>query len=229
MARQLRAGDKKGSAKTKRAPAKRSKTDDLTKSIQAEIASLRNLSLDELRRRWRGMSGQAVSSRLPRFLLLRMVAYELQARVFGDLDKASVEYLDRIADKLSSPAAQSAKGLARAQMAVPAVERRAMKPGSLLIREWKGVIHRVTVLERGFAWNGEIYDSLSTIARAITGTEWSGPRFFGLREKKGGAGASLADQNDKPQRRVEKGAAGRPLRSSLHRRETRLKAEAPSP
>jgi Protein of unknown function (DUF2924) len=52
----------------------------------------------------------------------------------------------------------------------------------MLTREWNGVTHRVMVLENGFAWNGRKYDSLSEIARKITGTRWSGPRFFGLRQ-----------------------------------------------
>jgi hypothetical protein len=148
MARQLKTSEKKGSAKAKRAPVKRAKVQEPARTVQAEVASLRGLTLDELRRRWRAMTGKKLPNGFPRFLLLRMVAYELQARVFGDLDKASIEYLDRIADTLNTPAARAAKGLARAQMAVPPVERRAIKPGSFLVR-WKGVLHRVTVLEQG--------------------------------------------------------------------------------
>jgi hypothetical protein len=56
-------------------------------------------------------------------------------------------------------------------------------PGVLLAREHAGVLHRVTVLEKGFAWQGRSYGSLSEIARLITGTRWNGPRFFGLRDK----------------------------------------------
>jgi hypothetical protein len=58
-----------------------------------------------------------------------------------------------------------------------------LKPGALLVREHAGVQHRVTVVEAGFAWNGATYKSLSEIARAITGTNWNGPRFFGLRDR----------------------------------------------
>jgi hypothetical protein len=229
MARQRRAGDKNGNAKTKRALVKRPKVDDPSRSIQAEIGSLRALTLDELRRRWRAMTGRKLPNGFPRFLLLRMVAYELQARVFGDLDKASIEYLDRIGDCLSSPAAQAAKGLARAQMVVPPVERLPIKPGSLLVREWKGVLHRVTVLKQGFAWNGEVYDSLSTIARAITGTEWSGPRFFGLRERKGRVGAPDGDQSATLGRVAGRGSAGQATRNGLRRPEGCAAVEASSP
>lgn len=58
------------------------------------------------------------------------------------------------------------------------------KPGTRLIREWQGVTHEVTVEEKGYTWNGEHYRSLSHIARDITGTRWSGPRFFGLTGEK---------------------------------------------
>ena len=68
---------------------------------------------------------------------------------------------------------------------IPLPERRRVKPGTELIREWAGKLERVMVLEQGFAWNGAVYDSLSAVARAITGTSWNGPRFFGLRDRKG--------------------------------------------
>ena len=58
-----------------------------------------------------------------------------------------------------------------------------MRPGTILIREWNGRLQRVTVLAGGFAWNGKTYPSLSKIAFAMTGTRWSGPRFFGLSDK----------------------------------------------
>lgn len=57
------------------------------------------------------------------------------------------------------------------------------KPGTRLIREWQGVTHEVTIEEKGYTWNGMQYRSLSHIAREITGTRWSGPRFFGLNGK----------------------------------------------
>src|SRR5215207_4134083 len=58
-----------------------------------------------------------------------------------------------------------------------------IKPGTLLVREWEGTLQRVVVLESGFTWNGVTYESLSKVARAITGTNWNGPRFFGLRDR----------------------------------------------
>jgi len=73
----------------------------------------------------------------------------------------------------------------RGSAVIPLPELRGTKSGTLLVREWEGVLHRVMVLEQGFAWNGQTYDSLSKVARAITGTNWNGPRFFGLRDRAG--------------------------------------------
>ena len=63
----------------------------------------------------------------------------------------------------------------------------AIRPGTLLSREWNGRMQRVAVLADGFAWNGKTYQSLSQVAFAITGTRWNGPRFFGLRDRSGSA------------------------------------------
>ena len=61
--------------------------------------------------------------------------------------------------------------------------RTKLKPGTVLMREWNAQAYRVMVVDKGFAWNGKTYDSLSKVAFAITGTNWNGPRFFGLRDK----------------------------------------------
>ena len=72
----------------------------------------------------------------------------------------------------------------RATVAIPASI--SLRPGSELNREWEGTVQRVRVLADGYAWNGTTYKSLSQVARAITGTRWNGPRFFGLRDRKPG-------------------------------------------
>jgi len=229
MSRQSLVSGRHEKAKAGRAFAEGSAADDVAKAIQTEIASLRDLGLDDLRRRWRQMTGRSAPSRLPRFLLLRTLAYQLQAHVFGDLDKAAVDLLERIADAMTSPAARAAARPARSPLFVPPVDPRPIGPGAILVREWKGVVHRVTVLARGFAWNGEIYDSLSTIARAITGTEWSGPRFFGLRDRKGRGAATGDDQYNLPKDLAGqgglRGARGRALRRAV----VRPHADGPAP
>ena len=82
-------------------------------------------------------------------------------------------------------ASEWAEGHVPGAVLIPLPELRGTKPGTLLVREWEGSLQRVMVLEQGFAWNGSTYDSLSQVARAITGTNWNGPRFFGLRAGNG--------------------------------------------
>ena len=138
-------------------------------ALDGEIAQLRDLALTGLRARWRTYFGRTAPAHLTRHLLLRLLAYRIQAEAFGDLDPATIRALDRIA------------GLGtRARSPRPAPQR--VRPGTLLVREWGGVLQRVMALEEGFVWNGTTFKSLSQVARAITGTRWNGPRFFGLRE-----------------------------------------------
>ena len=133
------------------------------------LERLAGMDLEGLRRRWRARFGRAAPPALSRTLLYRALAYRIQADALGELDRATIQALARLAD---DPGA-----------AVPALpELRAMKPGTLLVREWAGALQTVTVQEAGFAWQGQSYDSLSAVARAITGTAWNGPRFFGLRK-----------------------------------------------
>ena len=111
---------------------------------------------------------------LPRALLHRALAYRIQADATGDLDRDTICLLDRLAQE------------GRDGVVIPLPDLRGTKPGTLLVREWEGTLQRVMVLEQGFAWNGQTYDSLSQVTRAITGTNWNGPRFFGLREPRRG-------------------------------------------
>ena len=75
---------------------------------------------------------------------------------------------------------------------------RRFKLGTELFREYQGTRHAVIVMEDGFAWQGKTYASLTTIAKAITGTQWNGPRFFGLRERRAEGGpASKAMSRDR--------------------------------
>jgi hypothetical protein len=105
-----------------------------------------------------------------------MIAYRLQAEVFGDLDAETLRLLKKLE---LAPSNTAAVRLTEALCQ----RRRELAPGTVLLREWNSQTHRVTVVDEGFAWQGETYDSLSQIAQAITGTKWNGPRFFGLREQ----------------------------------------------
>src|SRR5215467_2275192 len=147
------------------------------KALDVEIARLRELDVGALRARWQTVLGRRPPPDLPRHLLFRILAYRLQADLLGDLDPES----QRLLDRSESPEKAGQRAVARRSADV--------RPGTVLGREWKGQMQRVTVLEKGFAWKGKVYPSLSKIALSITGTRWNGPRFFGLRDKpsKGGA------------------------------------------
>ena len=145
--------------------------------MDAEIARLRGLGVQGLRARWRTSFGQSAPPHLARHLLFAMLAYRLQAETMGDLDAATARFLKQVD---LAPSQQAAVPLTQAFER----RRRGLSPGTMLTREWSGEHHRVTVLDQGFVWEGRTYSSLSKIAKAITGTKWNGPRFFGLRDKK---------------------------------------------
>ena len=150
------------------------------KTLDVEIARLRDLDVGALRARWQDVFPRQPPPYLPRHLLFRMLAYRLQADHLGDLDGES----RRLLDSAVSPEAAGKRAVERARVT------RDMSPGTMLGREWNGRMHRIAVLAEGFAWNGKTYPSLSKIALAITGTRWNGPRFFGLRDKPAREGGS---------------------------------------
>jgi hypothetical protein len=164
----------------------------LTERLSAEIAGLKELDLDGLRKRWRRLFRAAAPPHLPKYLLFRVLAYRIQANALGDLDRDTIRYLDQVARESEQRRAQ-AGGKPRgktSQILPPAPNARALHPGTILVREHAGVLHRVVVMENGFAWEGKTFRSLSEAAQAITGTNWSGPRFFGLRAKSSEASRS---------------------------------------
>ncbi|WP_018409670.1 DUF2924 domain-containing protein [Methylocystis rosea] len=135
--------------------------------IEAEIARVGAMNVTELRMRWREVFGCDPSPTFSKDLLARAIAYHIQERAYGGL-------------------ARQTSRLLRSTAASPGAEPpRQVKVGSVIVREHKGVLHEVMVVPGGFCWRGETYDSLSTIAKKITGVSWSGPRFFGLRTKAG--------------------------------------------
>lgn len=145
---------------------------DLAK-IEAELVRLGQLDLATLKARWRSATGRAAPAGVQRSLLLKMLAYRLQADAFGDLDLGTARFLDRVV---------SARGFAGAKT-LPLPDKARAGQGAIFVREWEGVIHHVIHMADGYAWNGSTYRSLSEVARAITGVRWNGPRFFGLRDR----------------------------------------------
>jgi hypothetical protein len=136
--------------------------------VRADVETLRSLGKDELRARWTKMFGKAPPPALTKDLLGRMIAWRIQEQFYGGHDKATLKLFDR---------------LARGGTTKPSIEPR-LRPGTVLMREHRGVRHTVTVTPDGFVWQDESFSSLSAVARAITGTSWNGRRFFGLRAER---------------------------------------------
>ena len=133
--------------------------------IEQEVARLRDLSSAALRARWRALTGTRLPKGVSSALVIRLIAYRIQASAFGDLSTATTRLLKAVGEGRPVPLPERREG-----------------PGTVLVREWRGVRHHVVVQKQGFGWNGACYGSLSEVAFAITGTKWSGPRFFGLKQ-----------------------------------------------
>jgi DUF2924 family protein len=139
--------------------------------LTGEIAALQSLDVAQLKARWRSLYQNEAPSRLSRDLLIRAVAYRLQERALGGLKPATRRLFQRIAAD------------AHARRPLKRTTVRKLEAGAVLIREWGGVKYKVVVLESGFSFRGQRCRSLSEIARLITGSRWSGPLFFGLRDR----------------------------------------------
>ena len=140
-----------------------------------EIDNLEQLSRAELRVLWEKEFGGKTPRALGRDILALGIAYARQERSYGGLARPVAKELDRLLVRvLRDDLTDAPKG------PISSLPR----PGTVLVREWRGAIHRVTVVDDGFLWSGKTHQSLSSIARAITGTNWNGPRFFGMREPK---------------------------------------------
>ena len=158
-------------------PTAQSSTCDV--DLRAEIERMRTLGVDQLRTLWRSAFGLAAPPALTKDLIARMLAWRLQEQSMGGLNQATVKLLYGIRQGEHSPN----QG------------KRRFKSGTVLVREYQGKRHTVTIVPGGFVWGEKTYASLSIIARAITGTAWSGPRFFGLRAVRDPTGG---DGTEKP-------------------------------
>ena len=133
--------------------------------LDAKLARIGEMNIEQLRGCWRETFASDPPAAFSKDLLARAICYRLQEQAFGGL---------------SAPTARLLRSLVKPGVEPP----RQIKVGSVLIREHQGVVHEVLVVPGGFCWQGQTHDSLSTIAKMITGTSWNGPRFFGLRSRK---------------------------------------------
>ena len=150
-------------------------------ALEAEIGRLPDLSHKELRQRWKFLFGRPAPKSLRRKFMARAVAYQMQVAAYGGLSAATRRRLREIATAVRNGDRSAALGGVQ------------IKPGTQLIRQWQSTTHTVMVLDDGFALDGRTYKSLSAVAKAITGTNWNGYAFFGIkhgaRGKKPAAGS----------------------------------------
>ena len=171
MARLRPGGKEIGQAADPARYSSHSQKHDQSAQIAEQLEALQSLDLIALREEWRKLKGSE-PPRLSRDLMLRSAAYAMQVEAFGDLTAGKIK-------KLWAPNEPTGQ-------VVPLAEppRRDLAAGARLVREWHGRTHSVEVLRQGFLFEGKAYRSLSEIARYITGSHWSGPRFFGLIKKR---------------------------------------------
>ena len=141
--------------------------------VLARLAALKDMTVPQLKAEWEKLFAAAPPNNSRAFLEQRL-AYRIQELTYGGLSKPVTRLLDALADEVEGKKVRS----------TVISDPRNPVIGTRLVREWDGVEHVVTVLQGGFDWQGRRYKSLSAIARDITGTQWNGYRFFGLRENK---------------------------------------------
>lgn len=154
--------------------------------LSSDLDAILTMTYSELHLAWRRHYRAAPAKKMSRDILELGIAWKIQERKFGGLGSVVKR---QIADL--SRTMESKSDLAKPRAVTP-------KPGARLLRTWNGVTHDVLVVEDGFLWEGKTWPSLSVIAREITGTRWSGPRFFGLNaSSNAGASEQKAEATDR--------------------------------
>lgn len=144
---------------------------DKDAEVSSALSALKDLTTSELRTAWQRHTRKSPPKGISRDLLLRAVAYGIQERAYGGLSKTTIRRLKAIAKSIDTSEGKSVMSAA------------VLKPGTQLLREWKGRTYTVLVVEDGFEYDGQRYTSLSTIAKVISGLHRSGPAFFGLKRQ----------------------------------------------
>ena len=145
------------------------KVSSTTSALAHEIAALRQATPADLKERWRALYRTEPPRRISRDLLVRALAYRIQEKTLGGLKPSTRRLLAKVAADAS------------AHRPIEVAPEPNLKPDTVLLREWRGTQHQVVVREDGVVFHGKRYKSLSQVAYRITGTKWSGPRFFGLK------------------------------------------------
>jgi Protein of unknown function (DUF2924) len=142
----------------------------VSEELEADIQALPKMNINELRAKWKSALKQQPPLHIRKQLMVPLLAYKLQEQAYGGLKPSVKRRLRELAKSFEKGG--------------PTKLPRRIKPGTRLIRQWQDETHQVTVEALGFEYKGKRYNSLSEVARLITGTQWSGPLFFGLKGKK---------------------------------------------
>jgi hypothetical protein len=165
-------------------------------AVEDELDRLPVMPIVQLRARFREVFRSDPPEAFGPDLLRRSIAHRIQEKAYGGLSRSA----QRLLDQMMKAYAAKPGG----KIVLP----RRIKPGSVLVRAWKGKSHRVTVLADGFVYDGDTYSNLSEIAVLITGTRWNGPRFFGLRSKtQENDETAASDRSDRIKRKAEAASA----------------------
>lgn len=141
--------------------------------VLAQLSALKTAPVGDLKQKWRDLFEREPPPYNRRFLENRL-AYRIQELAYGGLSQETLERLDALADELDGKKPKRRSPIENRPIA-----------GTRLIREWRGVEHCVTVRHKDFEYQGRPYKSLSAIARHITGTQWNGLVFFGMKNTRG--------------------------------------------
>ncbi len=140
-------------------------------NLTDRIAALPALNKDQLLLLWRENFSKAPPLKLRKELMIPILAYRIQEKEYGGLSQSAQKRLREIAKSIASEK--------RSQKEIPPGSEK----GTRLLRSWHGEVHEVIATDSGYVYRGITFSSLSKIAREITGTQWSGPAFFGTRKK----------------------------------------------
>ena len=138
--------------------------------ISAKVKELPRLRTPQLRELWQELFAKPPHPKLRRDMMIPILAYQIQENAYGGLKASTRKRLQKLAEELDRSSNAELKSAPQ------------IKPGTKLVRVWQGRRHEVLAADDGFDYRGKRYRSLSEIAREITGTRWSGPLFFGLKQ-----------------------------------------------
>jgi hypothetical protein len=144
-----------------------------SEKLVSQLDQLRQQSAEELIKQWQALFDVAPPKKLRSSMIVQGIAYRLQEKALGGLEPSTMRLLERIADDTA----------AGRPVSIPS-EKGRVSTGTVLMREWHGKKHQVTVMDDGFLYRTKCFRSLSGIALLITGARWSGPLFFGLKSSR---------------------------------------------